>query len=72
MHLHGCRLESLFEERVFSETILYYIVHFVILTYCVVGVATTYGLEGPGFGFQWVRDFPDLFRPAPTSLLNKV
>ena len=30
-----------------------------------VGIATHYGLEGPGIGSQWGRDFPHLSRPAP-------
>jgi hypothetical protein len=29
-----------------------------------VGVATRYGLEGPGIEFRWGRDFPHLSRPA--------
>jgi hypothetical protein len=31
----------------------------------VVGIATHYGLEGPGIEFRWRRDFPHLSRPAP-------
>jgi hypothetical protein len=36
-----------------------------------VGVATGYGLDGPGIESQWGRDFPHLSRPAlgPPSLL---
>ena len=36
----------------------------------VVGIATGYGLEGPGIESQWRRDFPHLSRPAlePTQL----
>ena len=30
-----------------------------------VGIATRYGLEGPGIEFRWGRDFPHLSRPAP-------
>ena len=31
----------------------------------VVGIATRYGLEGPGIESRLGRDFPHLFRPAP-------
>ena len=30
----------------------------------VVGIATGYGLDGPGIESQWGRDFPHLSRPA--------
>ena len=30
----------------------------------VVGIATGYGLDGPGIEFRWGRDFPYLSRPA--------
>jgi len=30
-----------------------------------VGIATNYGLEGPGIESRWRRDFPHLSRPAP-------
>jgi len=30
----------------------------------VVGIATGYGLDGPGIEPRWGRDFPHLFRPA--------
>jgi len=35
-----------------------------------VGIATGYGLEGPGIESRWGRDFPHLSRPAlgPTQL----
>ena len=29
-----------------------------------VGIATRYGLDGPGFEFRWVRDFPHLSAPV--------
>ena len=29
-----------------------------------VGIATGYGLDGPGFESLWERDFPHLSRPA--------
>ena len=29
-----------------------------------VGVATRYGLDGPGIGSRWGRDFPHPSRPA--------
>ena len=37
----------------------------------VVGIATGYGLDGPGIESRWERDFPHLSRPAlgPPSLL---
>jgi hypothetical protein len=28
------------------------------------GIATGYGLDGPGIEFRWGRDFPHLSRPA--------
>jgi hypothetical protein len=31
----------------------------------VIGIATRYGLEGPGIESRWGRDFPHLSRPAP-------
>jgi hypothetical protein len=31
---------------------------------CVVGIATAYGLDGPGIESRWGRDFPQLARPA--------
>jgi len=35
-----------------------------------VGIATRYGLDGPGIESRWGRDFPHLSRPAlgPTQL----
>jgi hypothetical protein len=30
----------------------------------VVGIATDYGLDGPGIESRWGRDFPPLSRPA--------
>ena len=30
----------------------------------VVGIATGYGLDGPGIESRWGRDFPHLYRPA--------
>ena len=35
-----------------------------------VGIATRYGLQGPGIEFQWRQDLPYLSRPAlgPTQL----
>jgi len=30
----------------------------------VVGIATGYGLDGPGIKSRYGRDFPHLFRPA--------
>jgi hypothetical protein len=30
----------------------------------VVGIATGYGLDGPGIESRWERDFPHLSRPA--------
>jgi len=29
-----------------------------------VGIATGYGLDGPGIESRWGRDFPHLYRPA--------
>jgi hypothetical protein len=43
---------------------------FVVLVYLclsgpgsVVGIATAYGMDGPGIESQWGRDFPHLSRP---------
>jgi len=38
----------------------------------IAGIATAYGLEGPGIESQWGRYFPHLSRPAlrPTLLYN--
>ena len=33
----------------------------------VVGIATAYGLDGPGIESWWGRDFPHLYRPALRS-----
>jgi len=33
----------------------------------VVGIATAYGLDDPGIGSRWQRDFPRLSRPALRS-----
>jgi hypothetical protein len=30
-----------------------------------VGIATDYGLDGPGIGSRWGRDFPHLFQTGP-------
>ena len=30
----------------------------------VVGIATAYGLDGPGIEFRWGRDFPHQSRPV--------
>jgi len=40
------------------------IVYYSILHAAVVGVATAYGLDGPGIESRWGRDFPHLSRPA--------
>jgi hypothetical protein len=32
-----------------------------------VGIASGYGLDGPGIEFRWGRDFPHLSRPALES-----
>ena len=39
----------------------------------VVGIGTSYGLDGPGIESRWGRDFPHLSKPAlgPPSLLYK-
>jgi len=31
---------------------------------CAIGIATRYGLDGPGIEFRWRRDFPHPFRTA--------
>ena len=38
----------------------------------VVGIATHYGLDGPGFGSQWGRDFPHPFTPASGPIQSPV
>jgi hypothetical protein len=37
-----------------------------------VGIATAYGLEGPGIESRWGRDFPHLSRPAPRPAQSSV
>jgi hypothetical protein len=39
----------------------------------VVGIATAYGLDGPGIESRWGRDFPHLSRPVlrPTKPTEK-
>ena len=32
-----------------------------------VGIATGYGLDGPGIELRWGRDFPHMSRPAPAA-----
>ena len=32
--------------------------------YSAVGIATRYGLDGPGIESRWGRDFPHMSRPA--------
>jgi hypothetical protein len=38
----------------------------------VVGIATAYGLDGPGIESRWGRDFPHLSRPALTPTQSPV
>ena len=42
--------------------------HFLVGKDCfpgsIVGIATAYGLDGPGIESRWGRDFPQLSRPA--------
>jgi hypothetical protein len=38
----------------------------------VVGIATGYGLDGPGIEYRWRRDFPHLSRPALGSTHSPV
>ena len=35
-----------------------------------VGIATGYGLDGPGIESRWERDFPHLSRGPPSLLYN--
>jgi hypothetical protein len=61
--LHECRLLSGFREKN-NCTLL----GSTILTTCgpgsSVGIATGYGLDGPGIESRWRREFPNLSRPA--------
>ena len=34
----------------------------------VVGIATRYGMDGPGFESRWGRDFPHPSRPASCTM----
>ena len=47
---------------------MYFVSAFVFKTPMVreslVGIATRYGMDGPGIEFRWQRDFPQPFRPA--------
>jgi hypothetical protein len=72
MFRYGHWLRTLVEERFFNESVLLLLLLY--STTCqsgardsVVGVATCYCLDGPWFGFQWMRDFPDSSRRAPRS-----
>jgi hypothetical protein len=51
-----------------SKTITYLCVSVCVCVCCgpgsVVGIATAYGLDGPGIEFRWGRDFPHLSRAA--------
>jgi hypothetical protein len=38
----------------------------------VVGIATRYGLDGPGFTPRWGRDFPHHSRPSPGATQHPV
>ena len=40
---------------------------FIVDRYSSVGIATRYGLDGPGIDCRWGRDFPHPFRPALES-----
>jgi hypothetical protein len=61
-----------------TSPIVVYIIYRIVISSClfffgpgsVVGIATGYGLDGPGIESQWGRDFPHLSRPAlgPTQL----
>ena len=49
-----------------SKTILLfvYVLNCIVGRDSSVGIATRYGLDGPGIESRWWRDFPQPFRPA--------
>ena len=55
---------SLSEGRVDFSLLFYAITNFRCRPSSVVGIATAYGLDGPGIESRWGRDFPHLSRPA--------
>jgi hypothetical protein len=48
-------------------TLICYLTHCVTGPGSVVGIATGYGLDGPGIEYWWEGDFPHLSRPAMGS-----
>jgi hypothetical protein len=60
LNTHYLRLQWFVLECVYLYIINIYIYIYIIL----VGIATRYGLDGPGLEFRWGRDFPHPSRPA--------
>ena len=61
-YLNGSRLSFLCQCRNIILLIIIIIVN--NINYSLVGIATGYGLDGPGIESRWGRDFPHLSRPA--------
>jgi hypothetical protein len=57
--------------KLYVYLLFIYLHHANNFQYIYVGIATAYGLDGPGIESRWVRDFPHLSRPAlrPTQPL---
>ena len=62
---HTCQVAALL---LILSLYLYYCIYSLIYLYggpgSSVGIATAYGLNGPGIEARWGRDFPNLSRPA--------
>jgi hypothetical protein len=59
---HNVRHQVSHPNKTTSKTVLPYILIFIFSggPGSVVGIATAYGLDGPGIESRWGRDFPDL------------
>ena len=59
---------SVFNIQHFLRSFVIYVLviysYYSLLFISAVGIATRYGLEGPGIESRWGRDFPPLSRPA--------
>jgi len=62
----NCIFVSNEQKRKFHQEKLMFLFQLILVfgTSSVVGIATGYGLDGPGIESRWGRDFPHLSRPA--------